>query len=289
MSWLEKNPVGVALLGACGLLVLVGLVLTVAWGGAASSGDAGSDAAGDMTLPEVATARELGTLRDYEVVLNRPVFNDTRRPIIIDQVTPEEIIEVAEPEYVVADPPKVRLTGVVITPTDRFVTLTPESGGEALVLREGMPLDGEYVGWTVREVKPRTVSLASSRGQRLEFELSVHDAMIAEPPEPQPRAPAEEATPVDGGDVAPTAATMAIADGGAATQETRSRADEIRERIRQRREELREEADQQAESQADDAEARANAYQEAIQSMIRRGSSSNNNEEQNDSDDSGDN
>lgn len=279
MSWLEKNPVGVALLGTCGLLVLIGLGLTVAWGGPASSGDAGADGAADMALPEIATARELGALRDYEVVLNRPVFNETRRPIIIEQVAPEEIIEIPEPEYVVADPPKVRLTGVIITPTKRVVTLTPEAGGEALVLSEGMPLDGEYVGWSVQEVKPRAVSLASSRGQQLEFELAVHDTMIAEPPEP----PAEEPSPSDSAD-----AVAALADDGAATEETRSRADEIRERIRQRREQLREEADQQAEVQADDADARANAYQNAIQSMLRR-SNNNNNEEQNDSDDPGDN
>lgn len=281
MSWLEKNPVGVALLGTCGLLVLIGLGLTVAWGGPASSGDAGADGAADMALPEIATARELGALRDYEVVLNRPVFNETRRPIIIEQVAPEEIIEIPEPEYVVADPPKVRLTGVIITPTKRVVTLTPEAGGEALVLSEGMPLDGEYVGWSVQEVKPRAVSLASSRGQQLEFELAVHDTMIAEPPEPEP--PAEEPSPSDSAD-----AVAALADDGAATEETRSRADEIRERIRQRREQLREEADQQAEVQADDADARANAYQNAIQSMLRR-SNNNNNEEQNDSDDPGDN
>jgi hypothetical protein len=159
----------------------------------------------------------------------------------------------------------------VITPTQRVVTLTPESGGEALVVREGMPLDGEFVGWSVDEIMPRAVSLSSSRGQQLSFELAVHDSEIAKPPEPEPRRPVEE----EPDQVAAAEET---------SQETRSRADEIRERIRERREQLRAEAEQAEAEGAEAQQERAMSYQEAIQSMIRRNDSGNDEENENDGD-----
>lgn len=277
MSWLDKNPVGLGLVGACGVLVLTGLLLTFVWSGPGEGRGAEGDADGAMALPVIPQARELGDLGDYEVVINRPVFNETRRPVLINDVESIELVEETEPDIVVSDPPQVRLTGVVITPTERVVTLTPASGGEALVLREGMPLDGEYVGWSVDQVQPRMVRLTSSRGQRLEFELAVHDAMIAKPPEPAPPAEGEVA-----GEPMPAETAAADPENAGA----RSRADEIRERIRQRREQLRAEAEQQAEAEGEGQQSRTNAYQNAIQSMIRRGS---NNEEQAEDDDSGDN
>ncbi len=183
---------------------------------------------------------------------------------------PEEEEVAAPVTREVADPPKVRLTGVVITPTQRVVTLTPEGGGEALVLREGMPLEGEYVGWSVEEVQPRAVRLASARGQQIDMELAVSDAMIAKPPEPVPTAAAgDEAEAED-----------------PSTAESRSRADEIRERIRQRREELRAEAAQKTEENEGGQEARANAYQDAIRAMINRNNSGNDNDDNGDDGDS---
>lgn len=272
MSWLEKNPVGSILLGAGGLLLVVGLGLTLLWRGAPDSGGASLEGDGAMAVPEAAEYEPLEPLGAYEIVNNRPVFNTTRRPVIEIEV-PEEAAEVALETEEVADPPRVRLTGVVITPTQRVVTLTPESGGDALVVREGMPLDGEFVGWSVDEVMPRAVSLTSSRGQQLNFELAVYDAVIAKPPEPEPRNPvAEEPDQVAADDDA--------------SDETRSRADEIRERIRERREQLRAEAEQAEAEGAEAQEQRAISYQEAIQSMIRRNNSSNDdeNEKENDGD-----
>ncbi|MEM1412058.1 MAG: hypothetical protein AAGH19_06835, partial [Pseudomonadota bacterium] len=170
-EFLEKNPLGAVLLGLTGALMLLGLGLTWLWGDSgALDADAAADAAG-MALPDSVTPRELGGRGEYEVIVNRPIFNETRRPIVIVEPPPVEPEPEPVPEVVVADPPKVRLTGVVITPTERVVTLTPERGGDALVIREGMPLDGEYVGWQVDAVNPRTVSLRSAQGQSVEFEL----------------------------------------------------------------------------------------------------------------------
>ncbi len=223
-----------------------------------------------MTVPETAEFEALEPLGAYEIVNNRPVFNTTRRPQI-EIEAPEEVEEAALATEEVAEAPRVRLTGVVITPTQRVVTLTPESGGEALVVREGMPLDGEFVGWSVDQVMPRAVSLTSSEGQQLSFELAVYDSEIAKPPEPEPRRPVEEAPD-----------QVAAAD--EASDETRSRADEIRERIRERREQLRAEAEQAEAEGAEAQEQRAISYQEAIQSMIRRKDNGNDNENEDDGD-----
>ena len=258
-QWFEQNPLGTILGGVSAFLVVVGLVLTFAWSGAADSGVDPSDATADAlpSLPDEPDA--LGPLSNYQVVNNRPLFNDTRRPIAIQEieVEPEEVLAVPE-EQGVSAPPRVRLTGVVITPEERIVTLTPENGGEALVIRQGMPLEGEYFGWTVGEVRPRGVDLRSDRGQSIQVELAVHDRMIAEPPKPRPSANGESAAMSEGG-----------AAEGDAPAETRSRADEIRERIRQRREQLRDEAQQNQRDEEDQEAARRNAYRNAIQSLMK--------------------
>ncbi len=244
-----------ALLGLSGFLVLVGLGLTLLWGGEASSGvEAAADGSG-TGAPDIVRAEALGPLRDYEVINARPVFNETRRPMAASlELAGDE--DEPEVELAVADPPRVRLTGVVITPTERVVTLTPEDGGEAVVIREGMPLEGKFVGWSVDSVEPRRVNLLSSDGDEVHVELAVHDAMIAQPPEPEPRRAVDEEADFEAGDDVPP-------------DETRSRADEIRERIRERREQLRAEAEAaEAEEEGDQAATR-NAYQDAIRSLMR--------------------
>jgi hypothetical protein len=250
-AW-ENNPLAVVLAGICGLLVLSGLAINLAWRGPVSSelndADQGIDAL-PVLPPKV---EELGAMSEYEVVNNRPLFSENRRPVVIDIEVAEEA-PAEELEEEVAEPPRVRLTGVVITPTERVVTLTPQDGGEAVVIREGMPLDGEFVGWSVDAVDPREVSLRSVRGETVKVELAVYDSMMQAPAMPEPSLSealerAVESAGVD--DAAP------------------SRADEIRERIRQRREELRAEAEQEAASQETQQAENKDAYRDAIRNMI---------------------
>lgn len=278
MSRLDNNPLGVALLAGCALLVLAGLALTLAWRGPGAVDPAALEGDVDMNVPAMPEPRALGQLDDYDVVLERPVFNATRRPQVEVVVEAEETPEEVAVTETVSDPPKVRLTGVVITPEERLVTLTPDGGGESLVIREGMPLEGEYVGWSVDEVAPRAVRLTSASGQRLDFELMVYDTMIEAPPAPEPPAPAEPDE------------TAAEAGEEVAAGATRSRADEIRERIRQRREELRAQAEAQADERSEAQAERANAYQDAIRSLMGGASARGDEDEgQNDNDDSGNN
>ncbi len=253
MNVWENNPAAKALAGFCGLLVLIGLAINLAWRGPVSSALNEADE-GLAVLPALPPrVEELGPKSEYDEVNNRPLFSENRRPVVIDVEVADEVPEdLLEQE--VAEPPRFRLTGVVITPTDRLVTLTPEEGGEAVVIREGMPLDGEFVGWSVDTVDARQVSLVSTRGETVNVELAVYDSMIKAPvrPEPPPSAVAAQA----GEDVASGAAP--------------SRADEIRERIRERREELRAEAEQEADDQEVVQEENKDAYRDAIRAMINR-------------------
>lgn len=255
MSIWENNPLAKILAGSCGLLVLAGLAINFAWRGPVSSALSEADQQGLAALPKLPPkVEELGAKSEYDEVNNRPLFSENRRPVVIDIEVAEDIpFEVVEPE--VAEAPRVRLTGVVITPTERVVSLTPEDGGEAVVIREGMPLDGEFVGWTVDAVDAREVSLVSTRGETVKVELAVYDSMMQAPVMPEPMRGETE---------------LDTAEEDLSTDAPQSRADEIRERIRQRREELREEAAQEAAVAETEQAENKDAYRDAIRAMMTR-------------------
>ncbi|MEJ2534631.1 MAG: hypothetical protein P8008_04005 [Gammaproteobacteria bacterium] len=250
MKWLENNPFGVALAGVAGVLVLVSVGLGL-WWSRPVDGDPGAAAAEEGAAPSAtAVAWKLGPEADYDVINDRPLFNESRRPeeiVAPVEETPEEQLAQAG----VTDPPEVRLTGVVITPEGRYVSLTPKKGGEPLVLRQGAALEGEYEGWNVDGIDPRVVRLQSARGQSFEIELDVHDKPIKEPPKPAPQAPSEQSDQSEGDD------------------ERLSRAEEIRQRIAERREQLRAEAEEAEAEKEEAAAASRNSYQDAIRSMIQ--------------------
>lgn len=251
MSWFENNPLGVALAGACALLLAAALLLTWAWSWPASSDSAefGQADQDPLLIPQM--VNELGPVKEYQEINNRPVFNESRRPVVEVEEGPEELV-VEGPTA--AATPEVRLTGVVITPDARIVTLTPNKDGKPVIIREGMPLEGEYVGWSVSSVDDRTVTLESNEGESFNLELVVHDTMIKEPPRPEPVIP-------PGGE-----AGSEPGEGG----EPLSRAEEIRQRIQERREQLRREAEEE-EGLAEEGKAtQRNEYQDAIRSMMNR-------------------
>lgn len=248
MKWLESNPLGLALGVVGSLLLLLTLLLGWVWSWPVSSGADAADTAGPAALTVPKLEGDLGPLSEYQVVNDRPVFNESRRPHIEVEVE-DEVPEIVD--QIVAPTPEVRLTGVVITPDAKYVTLTPNEEGEPLIIREGMPLEGEYVGWSVSQIDARNATLKSTEGESLHIELAVHDAMIEEPPRPEPAKPAEEGKKAGGGE--PT-----------------SRAEEIRQRIQDRREQLRREAEQAEEEKDEEKASQRNEYQEAIRSMMNR-------------------
>lgn len=254
MKWLEGNPVGKALAWVCGGLAAISLLLAWAWNWPVSSGFDGSKAAGGEVPEPVAVVTELGPESDYQVINDRPLFNEDRQPVVsVD----DESAGVDVEDLAVANTPDVRLTGVVITPQLRLVTLTPNKDGKPVVVREGVPLDGEYVGWTIRNVYARGARLESSEGQSVDLDLAVYTTEIAEPPKPVVQQAASADKAGDGND-------------GDETAQPLSRAEEIRRRIEERREQLRQEADQQREDKEAAISEGRNRYQTAIQNMIQR-------------------
>jgi hypothetical protein len=221
IKWLEGNPVGLTLASICGGLLLIALFLAVVWSlppSAPGSGPEQQDTILTLDIPELDDSEPLET---YVVITERPVFNDTRLPVI-----EEELVE--EPEEVVqeeVDAPDVELAGVIITPSIRMVTLRTKEGPESLVAFEGQPLEGNFGTWQVSEIKPREITLSSDSGEEMQVKLLVHDVTIKEPPKPETKA--DEKSPAPGEQAA-----------GGDSDQPLSRAEEIRQRIAQRREEV---------------------------------------------------
>ncbi len=247
MNWFENNPLGAVLAGVCGLLVLVAGLLAWVWSLPVSVTAAPDAAAGVAADGTVSRPSDLGPLSEYRGVSERPMFSESRRPPVIGA----EAAGLADDEAEVAGQPQVRLTGVVITPALRMVTLTPLAEGETFIAHEGVPLEGEYQGWTVSDIQPRSVTLASLDGSSLALDLIVNERKIAEPPKPPPPPSAEEEDE----------------DEEVVEDRPLSRAEEIRQRIQERREELRRAQQEETEEGSRDA------YRDAIQNMIRAGSS----------------
>ena len=254
MSWLENNPLGLALAAACGVLIMVSVALMLAWGKPVTSGlDSGprnAEALAASGPPE----NELEPIAAYRIVTERPVFEESRRPAV--NVGDEGPEFVDEPGTEVSDAPNVTLKSVVITPELRMVTLHPESGQEWLIAHEGQPLEGEYAGWIVSDIKPRRITLASLDGRSKDLELEVNTRKIAEPPRPEPATEAAQAAAVDNGN-----------EGG--EDHPLSRAEEIRQRIAERREELARQAEASRPGAAAGS-AHRTEYQSAIRNMINK-------------------
>lgn len=249
MSWLEKNPVGISLAGFCALLLLVSAALAFVWSRPASSG---ADAVSDQDVVDTAVntpSNDLGPISQYKLVTDRPLFEETRRPVVSVEV--DDTGEGFE-EQLVAGTPEVSLSGVIITGEKSLVTLKPVNGGETIIAIEGQPLGEDYPGWAVTDIKPRKIVLASLEGDSVELDLAINTRPMTEPPKPEPPPSAE--------------GEQAVAE-AESEEPPLSRAEEIRQRIAQRREELRRQAE---ENEQNESQKMRSQYQNAIRNMIQR-------------------
>lgn len=249
LKWLDDNPVGMALGIICGLLLLTLVLLLVLSALPLPSGRMAGETAGDgsaLELPQLAENKPIDT---YNVITQRPLFNETRQPALdgggsnLDEALDEDMV----------DAPDVELSGVVITPTLRMVTLKRKDDARSLVAFEGKAIEADFGSWQVSNIDPRAVTMTSGSGEELHLEMKVHDTAIAPPDLPAPKK--QQVTPES--EAAEQAAEI----------EPLSRAEEIRQRIAERREELRREADQAGAGEQQQPEP---SYKEAIQSMIGR-------------------
>jgi hypothetical protein len=255
MSWLENNPLGLALAAACGVLIMGSVALMLAWGKPVTSGADSRPMNAELPAESGQPENELEPIAAYRIVTERPVFEESRRPAV--NVGDEGLELVNDPGPEVGDAPKVTLKGVVISPEFSMVTLQPEAGGESLIAHEGQPLEGDYAGWIVSDIKPRRITLASLDGRSTELDLEVNTRKIAEPPRPEPAPePAQAVAAADNGN-----------EGG--EDQPMSRAEEIRQRIAERREELARQAEAN-QPRAADGTAQRTEYQSAIRNMINK-------------------
>jgi hypothetical protein len=265
MKWLQDNPLGMILASISGVLVLLALAMAIVGSLPVSVETELAEAETAADNEVNMTARQIGTLNEYQVVNEKPVFNESRTPVLgeIDEELSEDDTAIE-----VKDAPDVRLTGIVITPGMKIASLTPADGNlETVMAHEGDALTGEFVGWQVTAINPRTVVLESRDGQSLELDLQVHDAKIQEP-----------VVPV----VAPISAQLSnaqalagkVSEGTGEDDEPLSRAEQIRQRIAERRAELRQEQEAQqpqTQSQAESPGSRSKTkdYQSAIREMMK--------------------
>ena len=253
IKWLHDNPVGWILAALCGLMLLMLLVLGLLSLVPLDTGSAGGEADdGDpaLAVPQLGHSPPID---HYEVITQRPLFNENRQPVLLEDATVDPLADALED--VNDEAPEVTLSGVVITPSLRMVTFRRKGSPESLVAFEGQPIEGEFSSWQVSRIDSRKATLTSGRGEELQLELQVHDQAIKQPERPALRG--EEKTTTAAAEPAPDASAEPL-----------SRAEEIRQRIAERREELRRQAAE--EDQAGEA-APPPSYQDAIQAMMNRG------------------
>ncbi len=257
MKWLQDNPLGMVLAGIAGAIALSGLGMSIIWTLPVTAETVSRDERERGNVEAVTVAHQVAAMSEFEVINEKPVFNESRLPVLIEA---EDNGDIEDDSVAIKDAPDVRLTGVIITPSMKIASLTPADASlESIMAHEGQALTGEYVGWLVSSVSPRSVVLESRDGQKLDLELQVHDVTIKEPPKSVAETkavPGKSDTPVD-------------EDG-----QPLSRADQIRQRIAERREELRREQEEQQSGGGDGTNGtaksdRQNSYQNAIRAMMR--------------------
>ena len=263
MKWLQDNPVGMVLASIAGVFLVLALVMAIVWTLPVAVEIDEIEAGEKGGVDTVVAAPRVSEMRELKVINEKPVFSESRLPVIADVTDSENDEDMQDVSIAVKNAPDVKLTGIIITPDMKIATLTPSQGGlESVMAHEGESLIGEYVGWHVGQVNSRSVVLESIDGQQLELGLQVHDTTIKEPPKPIMAAAAAqlaEDTPGHGGQP----------DGE--DGQPLSRAEQIRQRIAERREELRLEQEQAREVEASKSPS-PSGYQNAIRNLINTGS-----------------
>jgi general secretion pathway protein N len=181
----------------------------------------------------------LGSLGDYAMIGERPLFNADRRPL------PPADAAAAPTPVAAAAPLDVLLTSVVLRGDTQVAQFTDRTSGVSQTLRVGQSLAGEQSAWKLVELAPRAAVFEGPSG-RVNAELRVFDGQGGEAPTapPEPQAASSAAAQPQTGEAQ---GEPAAAD-GADAQSPESRAEMIRRRIEERRRQMREEAARAAEN-----------------------------------------
>lgn len=223
-----------SLAGACGVMALAGVL---AWMGAGR----GYGWLPETEAPPVTGVGHIDTDAvvmppdsEFAEVRQRPIFNEDRKPTPIVEPTKDEIVQVV--------PLNITLTGVVLTPDVKLAMVRDNAKNEAVSLRIGMPLPGEQQGWTLAEIRSRSVVFKNPQDETSEVELEVAPGLTV-PPSAKPTAPAAaNAAPVPP-PAPPPGGVPTTVPGQPPGQPPADRAAELQHRIEERRREMREQAE----------------------------------------------
>lgn len=221
--------------------------------------DAGEGAPPPPSAP-VRRAMVLKPFSNYEMLLQRPLFNEDRKPTPIE----EEVSETPQATVAALD---AQLTGIILMPNTKLAMLRENASGKGLRVRLGSELDGALAGWKLVDLQPRKAVFEAQGQGRQELELAVDKAgapAVAAPALPNmqtgtspmgrpqappptigqvtpamPQVPNKEQMVQSSGGSTPSVEPPA---GSTVEPEQPEVAESIRQRIEERRRQLREEA-----------------------------------------------
>lgn len=223
-----------SLAGACGVMALAGVL---AWMGAGR----GYGWLPETDAPPVTGVGHIDTDAvvmppdsEFAEVRQRPIFNEDRKPTPIVDDKPAEVVQVV--------PLNITLTGVVLTPDVKLAMVRDNAKNEAVSLRIGMPLPGEQQGWTLAEIRARSVVFKNPQDETSEVELEVAPGLTV-PPSAKPTAPAAANAAPAPPPAPPPGGAPTTVPGQPPGQPPADRAAELQHRIEERRREMREQAE----------------------------------------------
>jgi general secretion pathway protein N len=161
----------------------------------------------------------------FAEVERHPLFNEDRMPTPVDASASGD--DSSEPQ----SPLNITLTGIVSTSAVKIAMVQDKARNQSLALKVGMPLEGDQAGWTLAEVRPRSVVFVSAANEKTEVEL---ETSVAQPKAPAPRSSRSSAT-----------AGRGNANAGGTAGDNKRDSGDLAKRIEDRRRQMREDAEKQ--------------------------------------------
>ncbi len=181
-SLIKDNPLGIALLGMGGLLLLVILLLPVFSGGVPKV-SLDTEASELMPQQGIAEISQLEPLANFAVIKQQPLFNEDRKPVDISSTAGgNDASDLVATDTLEDKPLEADLTGIVITKEHKIALLWDREGKTTMRIPEGSTLEGDLAAWSVEKVDARKVSLINRQGKTAELELLIFTQSLGKPP-----------------------------------------------------------------------------------------------------------
>jgi general secretion pathway protein N len=220
-----------ALGAVCGVLVLAALLQYAGVG--RGYGWAPDDPESVPPLPGSAIDEKplkLPPENAFAEVERHPLFNEDRMP------TPVDASASGDDSSAPQSPLNITLTGIVSTSAIKIAMVQDKARNQSVALKVGMPLEGDQAGWTLVEVKPRSVVFRSAANEKTEVELET--SVTAPPKAPAPRSSRTSANQRGNTNTGSAAGSTGGAD-------NKRDSGDLAKRIEERRRQMREDAEKQ--------------------------------------------